>query len=237
MMKRVVLVRHGDGPADDRVMTFFKAQGVLPEQRFPYKGEALDEPDDQVAASVVYGGPFKVFETDRHPFLRDEHRWIEACMAKKIPLLGICQGAQSIAHVLGAAVGPKPGAPYEFGYYPVYATAAGRAIFPDELHVAQSHFHGFEIPAGAVHLAYGEGFPHQAMRYGETTFAVQFHAEVTRAGFKRWQDKPNGDYGKPGAQSRAQQDRLAAAHDAAQEAWFIGFLETLFGSAVAAAQG
>jgi GMP synthase (glutamine-hydrolysing) len=237
MVKRVVLIRHGDGPDDDRVAAYFKAKGITPELRHPFKGEALGVLDGSVAASVVYGGPFNVFETDNHPYLLEEHRWIEACMAKGIPLLGICQGAQSIAHVLGAAVGPKLGEPYEFGFYPVYPTAAGADLFPGELHVAQSHFHGFELPAGAERLAYSEAFSNQAMRCGETTFAFQFHAEVTRAGFKRWQNNPHGAYGKPGAQSREQQDRLAATHDPAQGAWFTAFLDKLFGSAVATAQG
>ena len=47
-------------------------------------------------------------------------------MARGIPLLGICQGAQSIAHVLGAAVGPRPGEPHEFGYDSIHATDAGK---------------------------------------------------------------------------------------------------------------
>ena len=75
------------------------------------------------------------------------------------------------------------------------------------------------------------------MRYGETTFAFQFHAEVTRAGFKRWQNNPDGAYGRPGAQSREQQDLLATTHDPAQGVWFTAFLDKLFGSAVATAQG
>jgi GMP synthase (glutamine-hydrolysing) len=231
MNKRVVLIRHGDEPADDRVVSFFRSRGLEPELRYPYRGDHLGNPDESVAASVIYGGPFNVFETDRHPFLLDEHRWAERCMAREIPLLGICQGAQSIAQVLGATVGPKPGEPHEFGYYPIFPTAAGRVFLPDRLHVAQSHFHEFGLPAGAELLAYSEAFPHQAMRYGARTYAFQFHAEVTRAGFRRWQAAPWAAFGKPGAQIRAEQDRLGAAHDARQHAWFMSFLEGLFADA------
>jgi len=41
-------------------------------------------------------GPFNVFETERHPFLKDQHRWAEGCMKRSIPL-GICQGAHAPA--------------------------------------------------------------------------------------------------------------------------------------------
>ena len=93
----------------------------------------------------------------------------------------------------------------------------------------QSHFHTFGIPAGAVHLASSELFPNQAFRHGERVYALQFHAEVTIEGFRRWQARPTAPYGQPGVQTREQQDLLACAHDAAQAAWFHGFLSRLFG--------
>ena len=70
------------------------------------------------------------------------------------------------------------------------------------------------------------------MRYGERAYAFQFHAEVTRPGFRRWQEKLDIHHGKPGAQTREEQDRLGAEHDQAQHAWFMGFLDRLFGDAV-----
>jgi GMP synthase (glutamine-hydrolysing) len=138
-MARVVLVRHGDDPDDDRVVTYFRFHGIEPEICKPFKGERLGEVDSSVIGSVLYGGPFNVFEEDRHPFLHAENRWIEQCIARNVPLLGICQGGQSIARVLGAAVGPKPGEPHEFGYYEIRATESGRAYLPERLVVAESH--------------------------------------------------------------------------------------------------
>jgi len=58
---------------------------------------------------------------------------------------------------------------------------------------------------------------------------LQFHAEVTPAGFRRWQDGPAAMYGRPGAQSR--RTWLMKAHDARQGEWFHGFLGQLFGAA------
>ncbi len=95
--------------------------------------------------------------------------------------------------------------------------------------VAQSHFHEFELPEGAERLASSEMFPNQAMRVGESVYALQFHPEVTRTGFRRWQEADWAPYGQPGAQSREEQDALGAVHDDAQHAWFMEFLDRLFG--------
>lgn len=231
MKRKLVLIRHEAGPRDDRVSTFGTENGFELEYRHPFAGEALGEPDESVAGSIVFGGKYEVYETTKYPFLKDEARWIEACMKKGVPLLGICQGSQQIAHTLGAQVGPPPSGSHEFGYYELRPTEAGRSVFPGVLHVTQSHFHTFDIPAGAEHLASSALYPNQAFRYGDRTYAFQFHAEVTIEGFRRWQAAPWAAYGKPGAQTRQEQDRLMLAHDAAQAAWFYGFLGSLFGKA------
>lgn len=230
MPNRVVLIRHDDSPNDDRAVTWFRAQNIEPEIIRPYLGEELGSASDGVAASVIYGGPFNVFDTHKHPFLNDEHRWIEECLKHDVPLLGICQGAQSIAYTLGARCGPIEGEPHEFGYYEIKPTNAGRALFPESLRVTQSHFHEFAIPSGAERLAGSELFPNQAMRYGDKVYGFQFHAEVTRAGFKRWQVTDAKHYGKPGAQTREEQDRLGAECDQIQHDWFMSFMDRLFGA-------
>jgi GMP synthase (glutamine-hydrolysing) len=231
MAKDLVLVRHGDDPPDDRVVTFAVQAGFNPVLVRPFRGDRLGLPGASVAGSVIYGGPFSVFEEDRHPFLHDEAAWIRACMAQGIPLLGICQGAQQIARVLGAHVGPPASGVHEFGYYPISPTPEGRDFLPQTLHMTQAHFHTFDIPQGAVRLAGSPLYPNQAFRHGEKTYGVQFHPECTIEGFRRWQATPWAAYGKPGAQTREEQDRLMAEHDAAQAEWFYGFLARLFGRA------
>jgi GMP synthase (glutamine-hydrolysing) len=228
--KRVVLVRHGDDPPDDRVYTFLVSNGFEPVLKKPFAGEALDPPDGSVVGAVVYGGKYPAYETAEYPFLNDEYRFIDAVMKRGLPLLGICLGAQQIAYHLGAKVGPVEGDVSEFGYYRIEPTGNAGDFLTKPLHVSQLHYHTFGIPNGAERLAASELFPNQAFRYGDKTYGVQFHPEVTIEGFRRWQNSRWVRYGKPGAQTREEQDQLMYAHDAAQADWFYGFLGRLFGT-------
>ena len=228
MSKRIIIIRHGDDPPDDRVYTYFHQNGFEVELKKPFKGDDLPNSVDDVIGSVIHGGPFNVFETKKYPFLNDEHSWIEQCIDREIPLLGICQGAQSIAHTLGAEVGPRNREPHEFGYYSLYPTEGSANFLSEPMIVAQAHFHGFRVPKGGELLAYSDLFPYQAFRYGKSTYAFQFHAEVTIEGFRRWQKTFTHHWGKLGSQNCEEQDQLMLTHDFKQAQWFYRFLEKLF---------
>jgi GMP synthase (glutamine-hydrolysing) len=231
MAKRILLIRHGDDPTDDRVFAYCMDAGFQVDLRRPFQGDTLPETTDGVAGTAIYGGKFNVFEEDRHPFLREEARWIARCLADEVPMLGICQGAQQIARSLGAWVGPLPDNRYEFGYYPITPTPEGADLFPGPMYIPQAHFHMFDIPPGAVRLAGSALFPNQAFRYGDKVFGFQFHPEVTAEIFRRWQDADWAHFDKPGAQDRSTQDRIMARHDGSLDRWFNAVLERLFGRA------
>ena len=225
---RVLCIRHGDGPEDDRVNTWCRLNGVAADTRHPFMGQDPGPITEDVAAVVIHGGMFNAGDSDLHPFLRDEYRLIEAAMTSSTPLLGICQGAQMIAHALGAWAGAPDHGSHEFGYYEVTPTDAGRDLLPRPLHLCQAHFHTYDLPDGAVHLARSDLFEQQAFRYGEAIFAFQFHAEITIEGFRRWQ-KTSKSYGQPGAQTPEEQEELMHRHDRAQADWFYGFLDRFLG--------
>lgn len=230
MKNKIILVRHGDEPGDDRVSTWIAAQGFEAAWRAPYEGEPLDaEVGDDIAGTVLYGGAHCVDEPDVYPWLAEEAAWVRRCVAAGRPVLGICLGGQVVADALGARVGPGTSGLHEFGYYPLTAEPDQSEI-PDGLVVTQAHFHEFQLPDGARRLAASQAFPNQAFRYGECTYGLQFHPEQTVEGFRRWQDADWAPYGQPGVQDRAEQDALAAAeHDARQARWFHDFLARLFG--------
>jgi GMP synthase (glutamine-hydrolysing) len=229
MKDRVVVIRHGDDPPDDRVHTWLSMNGFKVDLRLPFAGEGLGELEADVAGTVLHGGPYNAFDLDLHAFLREEDRWIGACLEAGVPMLGICQGAQQIAVHLGAEAGPIDGEPYEFGYYRVDPVAGAEDFLDRSRWFTQSHFHMFDIPDGAERLASSDAFENQAFRYGRNVYGLQFHPEVTVEGFRRWQGVDWSPYGQQGAQTREEQDILMKDHDRDQADWFFSFMDRLFG--------
>ena len=228
MTRKLILVRHHEPPDDDRVQRFAEANGFTPVGLRPYLGDALPDLAPDVAGVVVFGGRQSAADFVSYPYLADEMDWIGKVIAADLPLLGICLGAQLIIRGLGGQVGPLNGNVHEFGYYPVTPTEAGRGFLPSPLHVTEAHYHTFTLPDGVTRLASSDAYANQAFRYGDKVYGVQFHPECTADIFRRWQQSEHAAYGQPGAQSREEQDRLMAQHDAAQGEWFDGFLKTLF---------
>ena len=228
---RILCIRHEADPTDDRITAWCNQTGITADIRRPFRGEEIGEITDDLAGVAIYGGNYNAYDTALHPFLRDEYALIDAAMRAKVPLLGLCQGAQMIAHHMGAFAGAPAHGFHEFGYYEVTPTETGRAWLPQPLHFTQAHFHTFDIPDGAVHLARSALFDHQAFSVGENVLALQFHPEQTRPGFERWMARGIewGRYDEPGVQTKAEQQRLMELHDPAQHAWFMPVLDRLFG--------
>jgi len=63
----------------------------------------------EVDGLVVMGGPMGVYEARKYPFLTEECRLIEKSLKSGRPVLGVCLGAQLLAHALGAKVFPGAG--------------------------------------------------------------------------------------------------------------------------------
>ena len=61
---------------------------------------------DEFDALIVLGGPYSVSDTSNLPWLAQELSWLKSCVAAKMPIFGICLGAQLLAHCLGAEVQP-----------------------------------------------------------------------------------------------------------------------------------
>jgi GMP synthase (glutamine-hydrolysing) len=148
----------------------------------------LPKPDN-LTHIVILGGPMNVYEEDRYSFLKVEDLFIKEIIKKRKRILGICLGAQLIAKALGAKVFKAP--MKEIGWYDVSLTRIGLrdplfSDLPRTFPVFQWHEDTFEIPKAAKLVATSTDVPHQAFRYGENVYGLQFHLEVTEEMIKDW---------------------------------------------------
>jgi GMP synthase (glutamine-hydrolysing) len=142
---------------------------------------------------VVLGGPMSVDDTVAHPHLETEGELILEAIERRMPVLGICLGAQLIARTLGAWVGRNP--EKEIGWYDVRPTPGARddpllRHFGDSERIFQWHGDAFELPEGAVHLAFSDSCANQAFRVREHVYGFQFHLEVDERLIERWLRTP-----------------------------------------------
>ena len=226
--KTILLLDHHDNPRDDLATTYLQNAGFNLELCCPFKGDPLPDANTHLSGAVIYGGEPNLTEIRQYPYLLEELNWIEHALSDCLPMVGICLGAQLIAHALGARVDYHEQDLCEFGYYPIKPTLEGQAIFPEPMHVVQAHKQYFELPEGAVLLAEGEVFSNQAFRYDKKAYGLQFHPEISADIFRRWQNSDWAFYGLPGAQTRHQQDQLLPDADPIQSQWFDGFLQHVF---------
>ncbi len=141
---------------------------------------------------VVMGGPMAVYEMEKYAFLKEEALLIERAIKSNLHVLGICLGAQMIAHVLGAKV--YPGMTREIGWYQVKLTEEGlkdqvmSQLLTEDRKATIFQWHGdtFDIPDGTVRLASSELFENQAFRFSNGVYALQFHIEVTPDIIREW---------------------------------------------------
>lgn len=148
---------------------------------------------DRYQALIVLGGPMQVGQSERFPHLRTECRLIEQALTERKPVLGICLGAQLLAHVHGAPVGPAPRP--EIGWYalhPTQATADDQVLAPlvRPHPVYQWHHWGFDCPSGGVSLAEHPESGCQAFHLDPNAWGFQFHLELDERLIRRWLNLP-----------------------------------------------
>jgi GMP synthase (glutamine-hydrolysing) len=227
----VLIVLHQENSTPGRVGHTLQGRGYPLDIRRPRYGDPLPETMAEHAGAVIFGGPMSA--NDTHGFIRREIDWLAVPLKEKRPFLGICLGAQMLAHHLGSRVFPHADGHAEIGYYPIRPTDIGLTVcdpWPEQVY--QWHREGFDLPLGGELLAEGDAFPVQAFRMG-SAYALQFHPDVTHATMCRWTTRGHDRMSMPGAKPRAAHFADRAVYDPAGRAWLAAFLNHWLGGSAA----
>jgi len=147
---------------------------------------ALDEPSarlpEEVSGIVSLGGRMSATEIDRHPFLAAELGLMRRALARGVPILGMCLGAQLLAVAAGGRVWAMD--QMYLGWPELSPLAAARedqvfgGLTPG-LPVLKWHEDAIEIPAVAIELATTASPGAALFRVGSVAWGSQMHLEVT----------------------------------------------------------
>jgi GMP synthase (glutamine-hydrolysing) len=152
---------------------------------------------------VVMGGSMGVADIAdaRYPFLAREVELLRRVLAKKQPVLGVCLGAQLLAHAAGSRVYPnqrpdalgvlRPWREVGFGEVTLHGSDHEPSLVGLPERVPVLHWHGdtFDLPVGSVRLAQNDVCANQAFRIGRHAFGLQFHVETDAALVRAWAEE------------------------------------------------
>jgi GMP synthase-like glutamine amidotransferase len=190
----VLVVQHEGDAGLGRLEPVLRAHLDLDVRR-PDLGDDLPTDLAGYGGLVVLGGAMGATDDDAAPWLPATRRLLASGVEDEVPTVGICLGAQLLAVATGGHV-ERGAAGLEVGVVGVrlLAEAADDALLgqvavrcgPAPL-VPQFHQDAVtRLPAGAVLLASGERYPHQAYRLGACAWGLQYHPEVTPEDWAGW---------------------------------------------------
>lgn len=209
-MRRALVIQHlaSEGPA--RLRPLLERRGFAIDACHAFDGQTIPAALTHDLL-VVMGGSMGVGDIGdpKYPFLAVEAALLRSALARNQPVLGICLGAQLLAHAAGARVQPnrRNGAVVrEVGWAPVDFLGVGKRpeLAGIRAQEVMLHWHGdtFDIPTGAVHLASTPNCANQLFRLPRQV-GIQFHPEIDADSINDWVESDadyvrlaNGDSGK-----------------------------------------
>ncbi len=182
-MNRVLFIQNGEYEGPGLFASALRDYGVAVETAHAWRGEALPDSPRPWDGIALGGGSMSVWETAEFPFLQNEMALLKEARAIKMPVLGMCLGAQLMAAAYGGSVFPNR--TKEIGFFDIHFTEAAKKDALWRGHAASLQpvsWHGdaFTLPPGAVLLASSALTQNQLFSLDGIHYGLQFHLEIDR---------------------------------------------------------
>jgi GMP synthase (glutamine-hydrolysing) len=209
-MSSAFVLQHVPYEGPGRITPIFRDFGIPIEIRRLYQGDEVPTDLEEIRVLIILGGPMSVADVggEKYPYLAKEVELIKRLIHADRSMLGICLGAQLLAHAGGAKVypnvkgGAKPEDPKipapEFGWGPVTFPFPGGTEpivmgMVDGAPMFHWHFDTFDLPklpapagappnapTGSALLSSSHVCKNQAFRFKNRMFGFQYHIECTQ---------------------------------------------------------
>ncbi|WP_148615965.1 type 1 glutamine amidotransferase [Nocardioides rubriscoriae] len=216
----VLVVQHQDSCPPALLGEWLVEAGCVLEVVRPYAGDSLPAPDDLTAYQglVVLGGSMDAWDPDV-AWLMPVRRLVLEAAALAVPTLGVCLGHQLCALAFGGDVGRSPhGQQVGLGWVRWTDEAEhDDLVAPGGPHPLPQPgiFWNDDVvlrdPPGAFALARTKDGDVQAMRFGPTTWGVQWHPEATPEILAAWAASDAERHRARGIDQQARLAEVAAA--------------------------
>jgi GMP synthase (glutamine-hydrolysing) len=191
---RVLSVTHGPSVPGGVFDEVVEAAGHDLE-RWSVPDGATPDPPKSYDAVMVFGGSMHPDQDDHFAWLGYEEEFLKDVLAERVPVFGVCLGAQMLARAAGAKV--EPASAPEIGWLDVELTPEGVSdpvlgVLPRQAKVFQWHHYTFAIPESGNELARSD-LCSQAFKLSQPAWGIQFHAEVTLPMATAWASEDPDD--------------------------------------------
>ena len=178
MTHRILVLQHSPGGFLGALEPPLRAAGFDLQTWRTFEDPAPPLHAGEIDGLIGLGGVMHPDEDLVHPWLAEVRALYRQAVAREIPTLGVCLGAQLLSQALGGSAGPL--GRLRVGFLPVEFQAGDDPLFgglPDTLQPLSWHEYVAIPPPGATVLAAADGTP-QVIKFAPLAWGVQFHAEL-----------------------------------------------------------